>query len=261
MGILLWVKTMKHFLLSSIFFASLATAGTINLTPVNDGKGTIGTAANFQVVSGSVTTNSTGFADIVLDFNYRPVGSGGPSTDLGAYSFAGVTLDVGDLLFNVGSNIFGIPLVSHSGDPNGGNAALFANVTAGHLYQATSELTAQTVLNNPNLTYRNSADVWLGATVSDQGTFTESITYHAGQTPDYVVELTGQLSATFLADVNAAGGVVSADFASATCGNGLLVGTGNLGGSVPEPASMMLTGGGLLALGLLRRRLKNGARA
>jgi hypothetical protein len=37
---------MKHFLLSSIFLVSLATAGTINLTPISDGQGTIGNPAD-----------------------------------------------------------------------------------------------------------------------------------------------------------------------------------------------------------------------
>ncbi len=244
---------MRRLILSSIFLASLATAGTINLTPINDGKGTIGTAANFQVVSGTITTNNAGFADIVLDFNYHPVGSGGPSTPLGAWVFSGVTFNVGDLLFQVGSHDYGIPLASHSGSPDGANPALFANVTAGHFYQSTNELTANTVLNSPGFNFRPNADVWLGATVTDLGTFTESITFNSGQTPSYIVEFTGQLPSSFLADVNANGGLVSADFASATCGNGLLTGNGNLG-SVPEPASLLLAGGGLLALGLLGRQ-------
>ncbi|HYL73453.1 MAG TPA: PEP-CTERM sorting domain-containing protein [Bryobacteraceae bacterium] len=243
---------MRRIILSSILLASLATAGTINLTPINDGRGTIGTAANFQVVSGTITTNSTGFADIVLDFNYHPVGSGGPSTPLGQWTLGGVNLDVGDLLFQVGSDTFGIPLASHSGSPNGANPALFANVTAGHFYQSSTELIANTVLNSPGFNFRPNADVWLGGTVNDLGTLTESITFNSGQTPSYVVEFTGQLPASFLADVNANGGLVSADFASATCGNGLLTGNGNLG-SVPEPASLLLAGGGLLALGLLTR--------
>ena len=245
---------MKHLILSSIFLASLATAGTINLTPVNDGLGTIGTPANFQVVGGTITTNSAGFADIVLDFNYHPVGSGGPSTPLGAWLFSGTTFNVGDLLLQVGGHDYGIPLADHSGSPNGANPALFANVTAGHFYQSSTELTANTVLNSPGFTFRPNADVWLGGTVSDLGTLTENITFNSGQTPSYIVEFTGQLPASFLSDVNANGGVVSADFASATCGNGLMTGNGNLG-SVPEPTSLLLAGGGLLALGLLRRRL------
>jgi hypothetical protein len=244
---------MRRFILSSIFLASLATAGTINLTPINDGRGTIGTDANFKVVSGTITTTSTGFADIVLDFNYHPVGSGGPSTPLGQWTLAGVNLNVGDLLFQVGSNDYGIPLASHSGSPDGANPALFANVTAGHFYKSTNELTANTVLNSPGFNFRPNADVWLGASVTDLGTLSETITFNSGQTPSYIVEFTGQLPASFLADVNANGGAVSADFASATCGNGLLVGNGNLG-SVPEPTSLLLAGGGLLALGLLRRQ-------
>ena len=244
---------MRRLILSSIFLASLATAGTINLTPINDGLGTIGATANFQVVSGTITTNNTGFADIVLDFNYHPVGSGGPSTPLGQWALGGVNLNVGDLLFQVGSHDYGIPLASHSGSPDGANPALFANVTAGHFYQSSTELIANTVLNSPGFGFRPNADVWLGGTVTDLGTLTESITFHSGQTPSYIVEFTGQLPSSFLSDVNANGGLVSADFASATCGNGLLTGNGNLG-SVPEPTSLLLAGGGLLALGLIRRQ-------
>jgi hypothetical protein len=240
---------MKHILLSSIFFASLATAGTVNLTPVNDGLGTIGDATNFQVVSGTITTNNSGFADIILDFNYRPVGNGGPSTPLGSYLFAGVTFNAADLLFQVGSDIYGIPVVSHNGSPNGANPALFANVTAGHFYQSSTELNANTVLNNPGFTFRPNAEVWLGGTVADLGTFTESITFQSGQTPNFIVEFQGQLPASFLADVAAHG--FTADFASATCGNGLMQ-----GGSVPEPTSLVLAGGGLLGLALLSRRFK-----
>jgi len=231
-----------------MFLASLATAGTINLTPVNDGLGTIGTAANFAVVSGTITTNNSGFADIILNFNYRPVGTGGPSTDLGGYSFAGVNLNVGDLLFQVGNDIFGIPLESHSGSPNGANPALFASVTAGHFYEASSELTANTVLNNPGFVFRPNSDVWLGGTVTDLGTFTETVNFFSGQTPSYVVEFKGQLPALFLADVANHGGLTT-DFGSATCGNGLLV------GGVPEPTTLALAGGGLLLVGLLRRRI------
>jgi len=249
---------MKQLLLSSVFFAGLANAGSINLTPINDGLGTIGPPANFAVVSGTITTNSSGFADILLDFNYRPVGNGGPTSDLGPYLLGSVTLSVGDLLFQVGGHDYGIPIVDHSGSPNGADASLFDSVLAGHFYQSTSILTADTVLNHPSFGFRPNANDWLGATVTDLGQFTETITFHDGQTPNYIVELTGQLPAGFLADVAANNGF-STEFAAATCGNGYLVGSGTLD-SVPEPASLSLIGGGLLALSLLaRRRQKNRA--
>jgi hypothetical protein len=245
---------MKQLLLSFAFFAGLANAGSINLTPINDGRGTVGTPANFAVVSGTITTNSSGFADILLDFNYRPTGNGGPTTPLGPYLLGGVTLDVGDLLFHVGTHDYGIAIADHSGSPNGSSASLFASVLAGNFYQTTSFLTADTVLNHPSFGFRPNAEVWLGATVTDLGQLSETVTFQAGQTPDYIVELKGQLPAGFLADVAANNGL-SAEFASATCGNGVLVGNGQLS-SVPEPASLSLIGGGLLALSLLIRRRK-----
>jgi len=103
-------------------------------------------------------------------------------------------------------------------------------------------------LNNPGFVFRPNSDVWLGGTVTDLGTFTETVNFFSGQTPSYVVEFKGQLPASFLADVASHGGLTT-DFASATCGNGLLV------GGVPEPTTLALAGGGLLLVGLLRRRI------
>jgi hypothetical protein len=233
----------QRFLLTTLVFGMIANAETISLSPINDGKGTIGTLSGFQVVDGSITIGNSGNVDILLNFNYESPGAGGPSTDLGPYTDFGITLDAADLLFQVGSDDYGIPVVSHSGAPNGGTASQFASVQAGHFYQATNLLTAQTVLNNPGLIYRNSADVWLGSSVTDLGTLTETITSHGSSTPKYTVEFTGQLPASFLTDANANGFEVG--FGSAICGNGYLVGSA---APVPEPASVVLMASVLLAL-------------
>jgi hypothetical protein len=233
----------RRFLLTVIFFGVIANAETISLNPINDGKGTIGELSGFMVVNGSINIGNSGNVNILLNFNYRTPGAGGPSSVLGSYSDFGVTLDATDLLFKVGSDDYGIPIVSHSGAPNGGTASQFASVIAGDFYQTTNFLTAQTVLNNPNLIYRNNANVWLGSSVTELGTLTETITSNGGSTPEYTVEFTGQLPASFLTDINANG--FEAEFGSATCGNGYLVGNA---APVPEPASLILMASVLIAL-------------
>jgi len=242
----------KRFLLTTLFFGVIANAETISLSPINDGKGTIGTLSGFMVVNGSITIGSSGNVDILLNYNYETPGAGGPSTDLGPYTDFGITLDAADLVFQVGSNNYGIPIVSHSGAPNGGTASQFASVLAGHFYQTTHLLTAQTVLNNPGLIYRNNANVWLGSSVTDLGTLTETITSHGGSSPKYTIEFTGQLPASFLTDANTNGFEVG--FGSATCGNGYLVGSAS---PVPEPASVILMASvllGLIACHLMKAR-------
>ena len=233
----------QRLLLTAVVCGVFANAETITLSPINDGRGTIGELSGFQVVNGSITIDNSGSVDILLNFNYAAPGAGGPSTDLGPYTDLGLTLDAADLLFQVGPDNYGIPIVSHSGAPNGGTASQFASVTAGEFYQTTNLLTAQTVLNNSNLIYRNNANVWLGSTVTDLGTLLETITSHGSSTPEYTVEFTGQLPASFLADAYANG--FEAEFGSATCGNGYLVGSA---APVPEPASFILMASVLLVL-------------
>jgi hypothetical protein len=233
----------QRFLFTTLVFGMIANAETISLSPINDGKGTIGTLSGFQVVDGSITIGNSGNVDILLNFNYESPGAGGPSTDLGPYTDFGITLDAADLLFQVGSDDYGIPVVSHSGAPNGGTASQFASVLAGHFYETTHLLTAQTVLNNSGLIYRNNAYVWLGSSVTDLGTLTETITSHGSSTPKYTVEFTGQMPASFLADANTNGFEVG--FGSATCGNGYMVGSA---APVPEPASVVLMASVLLGL-------------
>lgn len=233
----------QRFLLTAIFFGVIANAETITLSPINDGRGTIGELSGFEVVNGSITIDNSGNVAILLNFNYAAPGPGGPSTVLGSYSDLGITLAPADLLFQVGSDDYGIPIMSHSGAPNGGNASQFASVVAGDFYETTNFLTAQTALNNPGLTYRNNADVWLGSSVTQLGTLTETITSNGSSTPEYTVGFTGQLPASFLADADAHG--FEAEFGSAICGNGYLVGSA---APVPEPASLVLMASVLLAL-------------
>jgi len=237
------MRIIQRFVLTAIFLGVTANAETISMSPINDGKGTIGLLSGFMVVAGTITISNSGSADMLLNFNYATPGAGGPSTDLGPYTDFGITLDAADLVFETASNYYGIPIRSHSGAPNGGTAGQFASVVAGHFYQTTHLLTAQTVLDNSGLYYRNNANVWLGTAVTDLGTLTETITSHGSSTPEYTVEFSGQLPASFLTDAAAHGFKV--ELGSATCGNGYLVGNA---APVPEPASFILMTSVLLAL-------------
>lgn len=245
----------QKLLFTPILLAGLAQANIVQLAPVSDGDGTIGAAIDYQVFSGTITTDNSGNADIVLLFNYRVPGNNNPSTALGQYQAFGFNLNLGDLLFQVGSEKYGIALTSHSGAPNSANSSGFASVTQGHFYETDSLLTAQTVLNNPsNVHYRNNSLVWLGGNVTDLGALTQTVTYLGSSGPEYKIELTGALPQEFLADVNAHQGF-QVEFASATCGNGYM--TGSFSGSItstPEPVSSMLIGSGLLGLSFLRKK-------
>src|SRR5258708_4563879 len=127
---------MRTILLTVLAFCAIANADTITtMSPISDGKGTIGLLSGFQVVNGTITITNTGNTDILLNFNYAAPGPGGPSTILGPYTDFGITLDAADLLFQVGSDNYGIPIVNHSGAPNGGTASQFASVVAGDFYQ------------------------------------------------------------------------------------------------------------------------------
>ncbi len=243
---------MKNIALSILFVAAVAKATSLGLTPIGDGRGTIGDPAAFAVVDGSVNIDPSGMADIVLRFDYQRPGGQGPGADLGSYNYGSIILSIGDLLFEVGDNKYGIPLKNHSGAPNGGNEDLFANLRKGHFYQTDSFLTTETVLNTTDLGFRQGFDIWLGATVSDLGKLKETVTREPG-TSTYTVEFIGKLPQSFLDDV-AAHNTLKVEFGSATCGNGYLV--GELGSPVPEPLSLALIGSGLLAFGCLRRKKK-----
>jgi hypothetical protein len=229
-----------------ILATTFATATTITLTPVADGMGTVGDESQFAVQGGSITIDSSGMANITLQFNY-------PAADLNtSFTDFGIVLKPTDLLFQVGTDLYGIPIVTHSLAPDNASGT-YPTVIAGDLYQTTAFQTSQTVLDDPSgVIYRNNDPVWLGGTPTLlSGPLTETISSKGTTSPEFTVTLSGDLSGAFLSDVDAQG--VTAYFGSATCDNGFLSGSAS---AVPEPQSLFLMGGTLLGLStLLRRKL------
>lgn len=241
---------MKNLFVSLLFAAVSANATSIGLIPVDDGMGTIGDPAHFAVIDGSFDIGMNGFADITLRFNYRLPGHGGPSSDLGQYSEYGVRLNVGDLLFQVGDTKYGIPVMSHSGAPNGGDVNLFGSALKGHVYSTTDYLTTDQVLNEEDLMYRHDTPVWIGATATDLGSLTETVK-HAPGSSTYTVHLMGRMPGSFIENMETHR-ELNVQFGSATCDNGYLVGKWEC--PVPEPFSMTLVGAGLAILAVASRR-------
>jgi hypothetical protein len=227
-----------------VLAATLSSATTLTLTPVADGLGTVGDIGQFAVQGGSISIDSSGMANITLQFNY-------PAVDLNtSFTDFGIVLKPTDLLFQVGTDLYGIPIVTHSLAPDNASGS-YPTVIAGDLYQTTAFQTSQTVLDNPSgVIYRNNDPVWLGGTPTLlSGPLTETISSKGSSSPEFTVTLTGDLSSAFVSDVDANG--VTAYFGSATCDNGFLTGSA---AAVPEPTSLFLMGGALLAIARLTGR-------
>ena len=230
-------------------------ASATTLTEVLPG---IGSKDIFGVFGGHVTISGTGLLDVELKFNY-PASVLGPASDpsLGT----GFNWYPGDLLFKVGSDKYGIPLVNHS---------LFTlvpatpptapSVTAFDVYKTNAFQTADDVLAGfPAVTHRTgpTAVVWLGdSPIFLGGPLTHTITYTGDASIGlFKVDITGQLPASFAADVNANGFTVF--FASTICANGYLTGS-DPPSQLPEPASLVLLATGLLGMGSVVRHRVSG---
>src|SRR5258708_13595123 len=78
-------RMIRQFLFITLVFGMIANAETISLSPINDGKGTIGTLSGFQAVDGSITIATSGNVDILLNFNSQSPAAGAPRPALGPY--------------------------------------------------------------------------------------------------------------------------------------------------------------------------------
>jgi hypothetical protein len=169
------------------------------------------------------------------------------------FDYSGILLDPADVLFTVDGTVrFGVPLTSHAGSPNGGPTS--APLTAGNFYQVTGPagtMTAFDVLQATNAIYRPGYSVWLrddgqGSVIDvGGGTVTVNRTGDGVTSGRLTISIAFTPTAEFLNDFQQ--GNLGLQFASATCGNDILIGQ-PVSPDVPESAPSLLVGVGLLAL-------------
>jgi hypothetical protein len=162
----------------------------------------------------------------------------------GQFSVGGdfTQLNVGDVLFSIGNSVkYGIALHTHDG------------LTAGNLYAINHALTASDVLHSAcSSCYNPNELVWMdsaGASNIGNGSVLTLRIYPAGA--EVQAGVTFHPDPAFLTDL--ANGL-NVHFAAATCANDFL--NGSVQSHAPEPGTLVLAGGALIAFGLWKRRPK-----
>ena len=165
---------------------------------------------------------------------------------LSPWSEFGIPLQIGDLIFQNGTNRYAAPLHSHTGF----NGQIY---NAGQLYAVSNFYTAGEALGHPTgVIYRPNELVQVeeGTLVGAGSVATACATGSNGCLPNQlIVTLMFAPDSAFWNTLSTSG--MSVHFAGATCGNDVL--DGNLT-AVPEPGTLMLLGSGVVGLGLTWRR-------
>ena len=211
--------------------------------PCPSGCDVIGANADFDIEKIVFTSLTSSSITVQIYTNYH---SG--AADLAPWSDSGVTLNIGDLMFQEGSDQYVVPLHDHG------------PFQAGQLYSVTELLTAQTVLGNPSgVNYRNGEYVWGGGTSTPIGApgsvsvaCANGEAVVGGQCPsggELIVTATFNPDSTFWNELSTQ--EMSLDFAAATCANDVITGFVD---PVPAPATFFLLGGGLIGMGARVRR-------
>ena len=187
----------------------------------------IGALGGFDIESLTFTQLGAGGVTAGIRFNYNF-----GDASLAPYTFAGSTIQVGDLLFSVsGSYRYGVALVSHDG------------LLAGKLYSILGTRSSDDYLGSSGLTYRTNIPVGInptGAVVIGDGTVS---TANIGGY-EVLSSLNFTPSGSFLTDLSSG---LDVEFASAICANDIL--QGYVGApSVPEPSTWLLFVTGLAGL-------------
>ena len=187
----------------------------------------IGALGGFDIESLTFTQLGASGVTAGIRFNYNF-----GDASLAPYTFAGNTIQVGDLLFSVGGAYrYGVALVSHDG------------LLAGKLYSILGALSSDDYLGSSGLTYRFNTEVRMnptGAVVIGDGTVSTS---NIGGY-EVLSNLNFTPSASFLTDLSSGLGV---EFASAICANDIAQGYIDAP-SVPEPSTWLLFVTGLAGL-------------
>jgi hypothetical protein len=238
----------KLLLTLGLALSGLAFGGTITFTDPFPGTAcgnpatcdVVGDANLFdiqKVVANINGPGSTSTFNIFTNYNNG-------ATGLGAFTIAGSTLNIGDLLITVNGSIkYGIALTAHD------------SLAAGSLYQVASTYTSNDKMEPTANGYRQNVDVWI-KTISGSALSAGSVNVSPGGAGN--AQLNIQLSfltpTGFFNDLSNTWGI---QFSSATCANDVI--TGSTTGTeplnpVPESGTLAMLGAGLIALHYLRLR-------
>ena len=256
-------------LIAGLVAVSVASfAGVITDPYPGTGGDVIGALEKFDIrsLSVNVTPGAIDTLDIIIEFNYNY-----GDTTLGGFPNADGTriLHPGDVLFGTGPSAsptwkYGIAIANHGTSVDHITGSMSgSSVMAGILYGIAGTLNAQTVLQNPNTTYRPAQEVWMDPAGATALTTAADLTYPAPVATGNMLTLMIRIALAqtpelqqFLTDLPN----MQVMFSSATCGNDVISGPVSLDipdipeNPVPEPSTMALGGAGLVALALVRKR-------